>query len=73
MLTSRLKIGSLIVDNGKVGVITSIVEHGKWAEEGLFILTKSFEVQYSDHHRAVITEPSMRELVEDGTIVILAY
>lgn len=72
-MKNELKIGSLIKDNGKIGIITNVIEQGKWTEGGLFNLTKNYEITYSDDQITIMTEYSMRRLIDNGTILVLSY
>ena len=72
-MTNDLKIGSLIKDNGKIGIITNVIEQGKGTEGGLFSLSKNFEITYADNQVTVMTEYSMKRLIEARTIVVLSY
>ena len=42
----ELKVGTIIIDNGKIGIITAIVENGVWSEMGPFALHKNYEIKY---------------------------
>ena len=72
-VTNDLKIGSLIKDNGKIGIITNVIEQGKWTEGGLFTFTKNFEINYADGQTTVMNEYSMERLIGSKTIVVLVY
>jgi len=70
---NELKIGSLIKDNGKIGIITNVIEQGKWTDKGPFNFSKNFEINYVDGQTAVMSEHSIKRLIELGTIVVLVY
>ena len=72
-MINELRIGSLIKDNNKIGIITNVIEQGTWTEGGLFSLAKNFEISYTDNQITVMTEYSMKRLIEAGTIVVLSY
>ena len=72
-MTNDLRIGSLIEDNGKIGIITNVIEQGKWTEGGLFTFTKNFEINYVDGQTTVMNEYSMERLIGNKTIVVLVY
>ena len=72
-MLNDLRIGSLIEDNGNIGVITNIIEQGKWVDDGPFNLTKNYEINYSDRQTTVMNEFSMRRLIRSGIIVVLVY
>jgi len=70
---SELKIGSLINDGGSIGVITNVIEQGKWTEGGPFVLTRNYEIRYSDGQVTVMSEHSMSRLIEKGIVDVLSY
>lgn len=72
-MLSELRIGSLIKDSGKIGVVTNIVEQGKWVDDGPFNLTKNYEITYSDGQITIMNEFSMSRLMGSGVIVVLVY
>ena len=72
-MLNDLRIGSLIEDNGNIGVVTNIIEQGKWVDDGPFNLTKNYEINYSDGQTTVMNEFSMRRLIRSGIIVVLVY
>ena len=63
-MINELRIGSLIKDNNKIGIITNVIEQGKWTEGGLFSLAKNFEISYTDNQITVsythLTLPTKR-------------
>lgn len=72
-MISELKIGSLIQDNGKIGVVTNIIEQGKWSDGGPLNFSKNFEINYPDGETAVLPEHSIKRLIDAGKIIVLVY
>lgn len=71
-MLNDLSIGSVILDNGVFGIVSSIVESGVWTETKGFHLTKTYEIRYSDNLVSVITEKTMSHLLNSGRIKIVA-
>lgn len=71
MPKSEFEIGTIILDDGVLGVIINEIKSGTWSEEPLFNWTTSYEIRYSTGDHCVITEHSLKRLVEKGRIKIL--
>ncbi len=71
MRQSKSIIGTIILDNGKLGIIINEIKSGTWSEEPLFNWTTSYEIKYSDGDTCVMTETSFNRLVKRGQIKIL--
>lgn len=68
----KLKVGTIIIDNGKMGIIVSVIENGQWKEYGPFSLTKSYEIRYFDGNLTMMTEKTINKLLERGTFEVVA-
>ena len=68
----ELKVGTVIIDNGKMGIITSVVENGSWTEYGPFSLTKSYEIRYFDGNLTMMTEKTIDKLIKRGALEVVA-
>ena len=68
----ELKVGTIIIDNGKLGIIVSIVENGSWTEYGPFSLQKSYEIRYFDGNLTLMTEKTITKLMERGAFEVVA-
>ncbi len=68
----ELKVGTIINDNGKIGVITSIIENGVWKEMGPFSLHKNYEIKYFDGLVTLMPEKTMMKLIDLGKIEVIA-
>ena len=71
MKQTKSIIGTIILDNGKLGIIVNEIKSGTWSEEPLFNWTTSYEIKYSDGDTCVMTETSFKRLVKRGQIKIL--
>lgn len=67
----ELKVGTVIIDGGKLGIITAVVENGVWKELGPFSLHKNFEIKYFDGTLTLMTEASVQKLISLGRIEVL--
>jgi len=67
----EIKVGSMIIDDGKLGIITNEIKSGTWSEEPWFDWTTSYEIKYADGDICIMTETSLRRLIEKGKIQIL--
>ena len=68
----QLKVGTIIIDNGKIGIITAIIENGVWKEMGPFSLFKNYEIKYFDGLVTMMTEKTMHKLIALGKIEVIA-
>ena len=68
----ELKVGTVIIDNGKMGIIISIVENGTWSEHGPFSLVKSYEIRYFDGNLTMMTGQTIKKLIDRGALEVIA-
>ena len=68
-----LKVGTLIEDNGKIGVIARVIRMGKMDfESNILSWRDNYEIHYLDGNVTVIGVRAFARLVEDKKIVIIA-
>ncbi len=67
----RSMVGLLIIDSGNLGMIVNEIRSGTWSEEPLFNWTTSYEIKYADGSTCIMTETSLKRLVERGKIKFL--
>lgn len=67
----QIKVGLMILDDNKLGIITNEIKSGTWTEEPLFNWTTSYEIKYADGDVCIMTEESIMRLIKRGKIVIL--
>jgi hypothetical protein len=72
MSNLELKVGTVIIDNGKVGIITSIIENGVWSEMGPFSLHKNYEIKYFDGLITLMPEKTLKKLIDMGKVEVIA-
>jgi len=70
-MKKRIEIGTIIIDNGKLGLIFNEIKSGTWTEEPLFNWTTSYEIKYADGDVCIMTEASLRRLILSGKILLL--
>ena len=68
-----LKVGSIIIDNGKTAFIDLVLERGVLKDDSPLSLEKTFQIRYFDGHVSVIKESKMERLIEEGKIQVIAY
>jgi len=71
MSALEIKVGTMLIDNDKLGIVISEIKSGTWSEEPWFNWTTSYEIKYSDGDRCIMTKHSLTRLVDSGKIVIL--
>lgn len=72
MKTPELEVGTIIIDNGKIGMIVSIIENGTWNEHGPFSLVRSYEIRYFDGNLTMMTGQTIQKLIDRGTLQVIA-
>lgn len=70
-MCAQIKVGLMILDDNKLGIITNEIKSGTWTEEPLFNWTTSYEIKYADGDVCIMTEESLVRLIKRGKIVIL--
>lgn len=71
-MIENIKIGTIIIDLDKYGIVTSIIQSGSWSNDSLK-LSKTFEIKYIDGVVSVMSEKTMRRLLDGGQIVVVSY
>jgi len=66
-----VKIGTLIQDGKRVGIIYREIKSGTWTEQPLFNWKTNYEIFYDDGNVVVMGGDTLRRLVEKGQIEIL--
>lgn len=67
-----LKPGTLIEDNGQIGVIARVIRMGKMTfENDLITWRNNYEIHYLDGSIAVMGVVSFSRLVEEGKIKVI--
>lgn len=70
-MCAPIKVGLMILDDDKLGIITNEIKSGTWTEEPLFNWTTSYEIKYADGDVCIMTEESLMRLIKRGKIIIL--
>lgn len=71
-MIENIRIGTIIIDLDKYGIITSIVQTGSWSNDSLK-LYKTFQIKYIDGVVSVMSEKTMKRLLDGGQIVVVSY
>ena len=67
-----LKVGTLILDNNKIGVITKIITSGTLNTDSEIIKWRNnYEVYYYDGSFSIIGESTLHKLIKRGEVKIL--
>lgn len=67
----RFKIGSLIKDRDRIGILYREIKQGTWSQEPLFNWRTNYEIYYDDGSICVMGSDTLQRLVESGKIEIL--
>jgi hypothetical protein len=68
----KLKIGTLILDNNKVGVITKVITSGTLnTEHDLIKWRNNYEIYYGDGSFSIIGEATLNRLIKKGEVKVL--
>lgn len=68
---TEIKVGTIILDSGKAGMITNEIKSGTWSDEPWFNWTTSYEIKYFDGDTCIMTANSMDRLIAIGKIKVL--
>tara|TARA_R100001079_G_C4429112_1_gene143333 strand:- start:929 stop:1162 length:234 start_codon:yes stop_codon:yes gene_type:complete len=66
-----VKLGTLIQDGKRVGIIYREIKSGTWTEQPLFNWKTNYEIFYDDGNVVVMGGDTFKRLVENGQIEIL--
>tara|TARA_B100000212_G_C27376223_1_gene534849 strand:+ start:226 stop:585 length:360 start_codon:yes stop_codon:yes gene_type:complete len=70
----KLKVGTLIEDNGKLGVITKVIEMGTLNVDSDIIKWRAnYEVHYADGIISIIACATISRLIDEGKVKIVSY
>ena len=68
----QLKVGSLILDNGKIGVVTKVITSGTLnTDHDLIKWRNNYEVIYQDGTCSSIGESTLHRLILRGDVKVL--
>jgi hypothetical protein len=68
----KLKVGTLILDNSKVGVVTKVITSGTLhTEYDLIKWRNNYEIYYDDGTFSIIGEATLHRLIIRGDIKLL--
>ena len=68
----KIKVGTLIEDMGKMGIITKVITSGTLKTDNELIKWRNnYEIFYSDGTLAILGEATLHRLIEKGDVKIL--
>lgn len=68
----KIKVGTLIEDMGKMGIITKVITSGTLKTDNELIKWRNnYEIFYSDGTVAILGEATLHRLIERGDVKIL--
>jgi len=68
----KLKVGTLLEDMGKLGIVTKVITSGTLKTDNELIKWRNnYEIFYSDGTIAILGEATIHRLVQKGDIIIL--
>lgn len=68
----KLSVGTLLLDNKKVGVVTKVITSGTLnTNHDLIKWRNNYEIYYSDGSVAIIGEVTLHRLIERGEVKII--
>tara|TARA_Y100001973_G_C5204272_1_gene340283 strand:+ start:4260 stop:4589 length:330 start_codon:yes stop_codon:yes gene_type:complete len=69
-----LKVGTLINDNGKMGLISRVIEVGELQPTLAYISWRAnYEIQYTDGTKLIVGCRALEQMIENGAVKILSY
>ena len=71
MSKESFKIGTLIRDGEKVGIIYREIKSGTWTDQPLFNWKTNYEIYYDDESVCVMGGDTLERLIETGKIEVL--
>jgi len=71
MSREPFKIGTLIRDGDKVGIIYREIKSGTWTDQPLFNWKTNYEIYYDDKTVCVMGGDTLDRLIKNGQIEIL--
>jgi len=68
----KLKVGMLLEDMGKMGIITKVITSGTLKTDNEIIKWRNnYEIFYADGTMAILGETTLHRLIEKGDVKIL--
>lgn len=68
---TKITVGTIILDNGRAGIIINEIKSGTWSSEPWFDWTTSYEIKYFNGDTCIMTANSMYRLIQNGKIEVL--
>lgn len=65
------KIGTLLKDKDRIGIIFREIKSGTWTEEPLFNWRTNYEIYYEDGSICIMGSETLERLIQDGRVELL--
>ena len=71
-MTNELRVGTLILDNGKIGIVVKVIKSGSLnTRASLINWRNNYEIYYFDGVHAVMGTETVNRLINEGRIVVV--
>jgi len=67
----KFKIGSLIKDKERLGILYREIKQGTWSDQPLFNWKTNYEIYYDDGSVCVMGSDTLERLISSGKIELL--
>ncbi len=68
----QLKVGTLIIDHNKIGVITKVITSGTLnTDNDIINWRNNYEIYYNDGSFSIIGEATLHRLIKRGEVEVL--
>ena len=72
MVNEELEIGTLILDNGKIGIIVNVMKSGSLRTSVSIInWRENYEIYYFDGQATVMGTETLNRLIREGKITVI--
>jgi hypothetical protein len=65
------KIGTLLKDKDRIGIIFREIKSGTWTEEPLFNWRTNYEIYYEDGSICIMGSETLERLIQNGRVELL--
>jgi hypothetical protein len=68
---ANFKLGSLIRDKDRIGIVYKEIKQGTWTDQPLFNWKTNYEIYYDDGSVCIMGSDTLQRLIETGKIELL--
>lgn len=69
--SGKHKVGTLIRDRNRVGIIYREIKQGTWSDQPLFNWRVNYEIYYDDGSVCIMGEDTLDRLIKTGKVELL--